>query len=90
MDQPDCKCSRQADVSGSLLFPGAALEGPVCTCARVVLSQRWSDWMAEGLTGTPLPLACDLFSIFIMFPNMFPLSEARLGAKYRNILWGAE
>lgn len=62
----------------------------MCTCARVVLSERWSDWTAESLTGTQLPLACDLFSIYIMFPNMFPFSKARLGATHRNIIWGAE
>lgn len=30
--------------------------------------------MSEGLTGTRLLLACDLFSIYTMFPNMFSLS----------------
>lgn len=57
-------------------------------CARVVLS--CPDWRAESLTGTQLPLACDLFSIYIMFPNMFPFRKARLGATHRNIIWGAE
>lgn len=48
--------------------------------------------LSEGLTYTQLPLACDSCNIYIMFPNMFPLqslSEARLGAKHRNLLWGA-